>query len=123
MLPDGIQLSVSSTELEKDVKAIRSLMGDLGRTVHASNPGKNFVLGSEAVFAMGWYFYELSVSRELVRKLANMYGKEILNIKGSNIEEKFCNWLMDRLRRHGCGAKIKLKSQKEFRGLWPWLLK
>jgi hypothetical protein len=30
---------------------------------------------------------------------------------------------MKKLKEHGGNAQIKLKSEREFRGFWPWLLK
>lgn len=123
MSADSTVFSVSSTKLEDDVKAIRSLMDDLATTVHSGNAGNHYVFSSDAVYAMGWYFYELSISRELVKKLLNIYGKEILAIKGRGIEQKFSNWLRTKLEQRNCDARVKPKSEREFRGFWPWLLR
>jgi hypothetical protein len=120
MLPDSVEFRVSSINLEHDVKAILELMSHLESVVHTRD---NFVLDTNAIYGMGWYFYELSMEAELVRKLIDVYGKEIMKGKGKNVEHKFTNWLMKKLKEHGGNAQIKLKSEREFRGFWPWLLK
>lgn len=120
MLPDTIEFRVSSINLENDVKAILEFLNELESIVHMKN---NFILDSNAIYGMGWYFYELSLDAELVRKLMNVYGKEIAKSKGKKIDQKFTNWLMKKLKERNCAAQLKLKSEREFRGFWPWLLK
>ncbi|MFQ5941591.1 MAG: hypothetical protein ACE5KA_07845 [Nitrososphaerales archaeon] len=120
MLPNSIEFRVSSINLEHDVEVILGVLGDLESVVHKSN---NFRLNNNAVYGMGWYFYELSMNTELVKKLLDVYGNEIRKMNGRKVEHKFTNWLMRKLRERNCNAQIKLKSEKEFRGFWPWLLK
>jgi hypothetical protein len=120
MLPENVEFRVSSINVEQDVKAILDLMHDLESVVHTNN---KFVLDSNAIYGMGWYFYELSMNADLVKKLIDVYGKEIMRTKGKNVENKFTNWLMKKLKERNCDALLKLKSEKVFRGFWPWLLK
>jgi hypothetical protein len=120
MLPDSIDFRVSSVDLESDVKAILEVLRELESAAHAKG---DFMLDRNAVYGMGWYFYGLSLHGDLVKKLINLYGKEIMSMKGKKFEDKFTSWLTERLRKSNCNAVLKLKSQREFRGLWPWLLK
>lgn len=120
MLPDSIEFRVSSIKLDDDVRAIKDLMSDLESMVHMDNA---YIISKDAIYGMGWYFYELSMSADLVKKLLNMYGREIMGTKGKKVEHTFTNWLMKKLKEYGCNARLKLKTEKEFRGFWPWLLK
>ncbi len=116
MLPENVELRVSSINLEQDVKAILDLMNDLESVVHTNN---KFMLDSNAVYGMGWYFYELSMNAELVKKLIDVYGKEVMKTKGKNVERKFTNWFMKKLKERNCEAQIKLKSERSSEGSGP----
>lgn len=109
MATDKIEISVAALNYDRDSQILNRALREVEAMVHGKN---EFVLG-EPQFTFGWYFFTLSVSRELLVKLANLLGNEFLSVKGKSFERKFVNWLSNRLRQLGCEMKLDLKAELE----------
>ena len=64
-------------------------------------------------FTFGWYFFTLSISKDLVVRLVNLLGNEFLKVKGKSFENKFLNYLSARLKEVGCNVHMNLKAEME----------
>ncbi len=109
MVIDKIEINVAVMNHARDSQILTKALEEVEVMVHSKN---DFVVG-EPQFAFGWYFFTLSVSRELLVKLANLLGDEFLNVKGKSFEKKFVNWFNKRLKVRGCEMKLDLKSEIE----------
>jgi hypothetical protein len=109
MATEKIEISVAALNYDRDSQILNRALREVEAMVHGKN---EFVLG-EPQFTFGWYFFTLSVSRELLVRLANLLGNEFLSVKGKSFERKFVNWLNSRLSQLGCEMKLDLKAELE----------
>lgn len=109
MATEKIEISVAALNYDRDSQILNRALREVEAMVHGKN---EFVLG-EPQFTFGWYFFTLSVSRELLVGLVNLLGNEFLSVKGKSFERKFVNWLSNRLRQLGCEMKLDLKAELE----------
>lgn len=109
MLTETVQISVAVVNYDRESRIIRSVLKEAEALVHGKD---EFVMG-EPEYTFGWYFFDLTVSRNLLVKLVNLLGNEFLSIKGKNSEKKFLNWLTAKLRQLGCEARLDLTSELE----------
>lgn len=109
MATEKIEISVAALNYDRDSQILNRALREVEAMVHGKN---EFVLG-EPQFTFGWYFFTLSVSRELLVRLANLLGNEFLSVKGKSFERKFVNWLSSRLSQLGCEMKLDLKAELE----------
>lgn len=109
MATEKIEISVAALNYDRDSQILNRALREVEAMVHGKN---EFVLG-EPQFTFGWYFFTLSVSRELLVRLVNLLGNEFLSVKGKSFERKFVNWLSNRLSQLGCEMKLDLKAELE----------
>jgi hypothetical protein len=109
MVIDVIEINVAVLNYDKESKIIQSALREMEAMVHGKD---GFSIG-DPQFTFGWYFFTLSVSKDLVVKLTNLLGKEFLNIKGKTSEYKFLNYLAARLKQVGCNVHLNLKAEME----------
>lgn len=109
MATEKIEISVAALNYDRNSQILNRALREVEAMVHGKN---EFVLG-EPQFTFGWYFFTLSVSRELLVRLANLLGNEFLSVKGKSFERKFVNWLSSRLSQLGCEMKLDLKAELE----------
>lgn len=109
MVSENVEISVGVLDYDKESEVLKRALRELEGMVHLKD---EFTIG-DPQFSFGWYFFTLSVSRELVVKLANLLGNEFLKVKGKNVEKKFVNWLDARLKKLGHEMKIDLKAEIE----------
>jgi hypothetical protein len=60
--------------------------------------------------AFGWTFYLLSVSRDMVVRLAALPDNGIARSKGSTLDQKFATWLNRQLGERAEGVQVRLLS-------------
>lgn len=109
MATEKVEISVAVMNYDRDSQILNRALREVEALVHGKN---EFVIG-EPQFTFGWYFFTLTVNRELLIKLVNLLGNEFLNTKGKSFERKFVNWLTNRLKQVGCEMKLDLKSELE----------
>ncbi len=102
-----ISISVATTNYETDEKVIRDVMRSAELMVHAKN---EFVL-SESEFKMGWHFFVLHVTPNLVHKIIDSTSSshQAQNIK---LEDRFIRWLSQKLEEKQCDVYLDLESRK-----------
>jgi len=109
MNPETVEISVAVLNFDAESRVFRDVFREIEALVHTRN---EFTIG-EPEFAMGWYFFTVSVSRGMIVKLANLLGNEFLVVKGKSFENKFVNWLSARLKKLGYRPYLHLKSEIE----------
>jgi hypothetical protein len=109
MVIDIIEIDVAALNYDRASKVLRSALREIEAMVH----GKDEFAVGDPQFVMGWYFFTLSVSRELIVKVMNLLGNEFLSVKGKSFEKKFVNWLNSRLEQFGSDVQLKLKADME----------
>jgi len=107
---DGIKtvgISVASIDYEKDKSVIQNVMRSAELMVHARN---EFSI-SEPEFKMGWNFFVLHVTPNLIHRVTNYIGMQQMtaNLK---MEDRFINWLAQKLKEKECNVYLDLESRK-----------
>jgi len=109
MVIDTIEINVAALNYDRESQILQKALKEIEAMVHGKD---EFAIG-DPQFTFGWYFFTLSVSRELVVKVVNLLGNELLNVKGKSFEKKFVNWLTARLKQVGCDVQLNLKAEME----------
>lgn len=109
MVIDTIEINVAAVNYNRESQILQRVMQEIEAMVHGKD---DFSLG-DPQFTFGWYFFTLSISRELAVKLANLLGNEFLSVKGKSFEKKFVNWLTARLKQLDCDVHLNLKAEME----------
>jgi len=109
MVIDVIEINVAALNYDKESRIIQSALSELEAMVHGKD---GFSIG-DPQFTFGWYFFTLSVSKDLVVKLGNLLGNEFLGVKGRTFDNKFLNYLAARLKQVGCEVHLNLKAEME----------
>ena len=109
---------ISSKDFDSDLSTLKKIMGSFEKKTHLYNGHK---FSSEAQFAMGWWFYEIFVKIEFIKKLVQMEHRCNFEIKD---EADIMKMIQKQLKQKGSQAKIELVSDPSiFRRYWTWLLK
>jgi hypothetical protein len=109
MAIDKIEINVAAMDYDRDKQVLTRALREIEALVHEKD---DFVIG-DPQFTFGWYFFTLTVHRELLVKLANLLGNDFLSVKGKSFEKKFVIWLAGRLKRLGSNMKLELRSEIE----------
>ncbi|HEU04684.1 MAG TPA: hypothetical protein ENH95_06190 [Nitrosopumilus sp.] len=104
-----ININVSAVDYDKTSKEIKTQLTLLEEMVHAEN---DFVV-TDSEFAFGWHFFVVSVSKELVEKLADQVGSDFNRLKGKGMEKKFLTWLTNRMEQKIPRFKLVIKEEME----------
>jgi len=104
-----ININVSAVDYDKTSKEIKTQLTLLEEMVHGEN---DFVV-TDSEFAFGWHFFVVSVSKELVEKLAVQVGSDFNRLKGKGMEKKFLTWLTNRMEQKIPRFKLVIKEEME----------
>jgi len=104
-----ININVSAVDYDKTSKEIKTQLTLLEEMVHGEN---DFVV-TDSEFAFGWHFFVVSVSKELVEKLADQVGSDFNRLKGKGMEKKFLTWLTNRIEQKIPRFKLVIKEEME----------
>ncbi len=104
-----ININVSAVDYDKTSKEIKTQLTLLEEMVHGEN---DFVV-TDSEFAFGWHFFVVSVSKELVEKLADKVGPDFNRLKGKGMEKKFLTWLTNRMEQKIPRFKLVIKEEME----------
>ncbi len=104
-----ININVSAVDYDKTSKEIKTQLTLLEEMVHGEN---DFVV-TDSEFAFGWHFFVVSVSKELVEKLADQVGPDFNRLKGKGMEKKFLTWLTNRMEQKIPRFKLVIREEME----------
>ena len=109
---------VASKDFDNDLSIIKKIMSSFEKKIHLDN---GYQFSSEAQLAMGWWFYEISVKVEFIKKVVQMEHDYNPKIKD---EGDIMNMIQKQLKHKGSHAKIEFVSDPSlFRRYWTWLLR
>ena len=100
--PEIVVLQVASTE--PDSKMIEGLVVDVLLMTHGEESMARIRKDDQA---FGWNFYVLSINKQIARRLAELPGSGILDMKGNSLEQKFVSWLNGRATKNGIADKTR----------------
>lgn len=103
----AVGISVASMNYERDRKVIDEVMRNAELVSHAKN---EFIM-SEPDFKMGWYFFVLHVTPNLIQKVIN-YASSNQPIPNVKLEDMFIRWLSQKLEEKQCNVYLDLESRK-----------
>ncbi|MGH9878122.1 MAG: hypothetical protein ACRD5H_10825 [Nitrososphaerales archaeon] len=109
MVIEVIEINVAALNYDEESRIIQNALREMEAMVHDKD---QFSIG-DPQFTFGWYFFTLSVSKNLAVKLMNLLGNEFLSVKGKTFENKFLNYLATRLKQVGCDVHLNLKAEME----------
>lgn len=97
---DRININVSAVDYDATRRDLSRALGRLEAMVHAgedADPGGGYAddpaVMTDSEFAFGWHFFVVSVSRDMVQRLADQMGPDFDRLKGKGLEKKFLSWL------------------------------
>ncbi len=96
---DRININVSAVDYDATSRDLRGALGRLEAMVHAggSDPGWSYAdevaVMTDSEFAFGWHFFVVSVSRDIVQRLADQMGPDFDRLRGKGLDKKFLTWL------------------------------
>jgi hypothetical protein len=116
-------LSIASREFEKDLDALRSVLGQLEKRTHSENA---YRLSERAEMAAGWWFYDVLVTPEFLQRLFQI----ILPYEGISSQDKksatikLVDMFQAQLRKKDSDARVKMHGDVPFAApWWAWLMK
>lgn len=104
---ETIELSITSSNYKRDSEAVKLALKEVAALTHSY---EDFEI-SDAEYTFGWYFFTVTINKNLIVKLANLLGNEFLKVKGKTHEKKFVNWLDAKMKKVGCEVHIMLKEE------------
>lgn len=103
----SVGISVASIDYEKDKNVIQNVMRSIELMVHARN---EFSI-DEPEFKMGWNFFVLHVTPNLIQRVANYIGMHQI-AKNVKVEDRFIDLLAEKLKGKECNVYLDLESRK-----------
>lgn len=109
---------VSSLDFEKDLQLLKKFMNSMEKKTHFEN---GYKFSKDAQFAMGWWFYEIYIKIEFIKKIVEVEHQ--LNPKVKT-EFDILEMLQRFLKENGSKCKVTLHTKRSlFAKYWTWLLK
>lgn len=115
---ERININVSAVDYDATSRGIRQALGRLEAMVHAGEGGPGGVYSddpaviTDSEFAFGWHFFVVSVSRDMVKRLADQMGPDFDRLGGKGLEKKFLSWL-DSMASGPGSPRFKLAIKEE----------
>lgn len=106
---DALNINVSAVDYDATSKAIRRELGMLEEAVHAKAEFR--ITDSE--FAFGWHFFVVSVTRNMVERVAAQMGDDFESLKGKGTDKKFLRLIEDRVGKSCPRFKLAIKEEME----------
>ena len=98
---DRININVSAVDYDATSRDLRGALGRLEAMVHAGEGADaggggyadEVAVMTDSEFAFGWHFFVVSVSRDMVKRLADQMGPDFDRLSGRGLDKKFLTWL------------------------------
>lgn len=104
--PDRVTFQVACLDYEKGSRLLAAMLENMTKAV-GQEPD---LRAGKTEFAFGWTFYPLSISRDMVLRLASLPEIGIAKSKGSTLDQKFATWLNRQLGARSDGVQVRLMS-------------
>lgn len=106
---DALNINVSAVNYKATSDALNHALAQLEESVHAKN---EFQI-TDSQFAFGWNFFVISVTRNMVQKVAMQLGEDFEKLKGRGIEKKFLKLLETRVPKDSPRFRLAVKEEME----------
>lgn len=104
--PERVVLQVACTDYEVGSSLLAEMLANMAKIAGTEpNPAQ----GQEEP-AFGWTFYALALDRAFVRRLAGLPENDIMEMKGSTLDQKFSVWLNRQVQARAEGVRVQLLS-------------
>ena len=103
--PDRVAFQVACINHESGSRLVSEMLQNMAKMAGREPDMRS----GEAEFMFGWTFYILSVSREMVQRIAALESG-IGKSKGSTLDQKFVTWLNRQLGKRTDGVQMRLLS-------------
>ena len=108
--------SAATTDLDADIKIFKEILNELQLKTHTKN---GYKFSPDAKMAAGWWFFEIYLEQEFVRKLIE---SDLTNKKKKR--DIVLNLISEQLKKRNSKAKIRFYDNYSFmRRYWSWLMK
>lgn len=104
--PTRVAFQVACIDYDKGSRLVAGMLENMAKM--AGREPDIAVGKTESMF--GWTFYPLSVSMEMVKRLAALPENDIMEMKGSTLDQKFATWLNRQLGTRAQGVQVRLLS-------------
>ena len=115
-------LSIASREFEKDLNALKLVLGQLKKRTHSENA---YRFSERAQMAAGWWFYDVFFKRNFIQKVFQLllpYDIQHKNKKAATL--KIVDTFQDQIKKNGSDAKIKMYGNIPIATpWWSWLFR
>ena len=105
--------SVSSQDFDNNLKILKSIFNKFEAKCKVEN---GYKFSTEAEFAMGWWFYDVFVRVEFIKKLV-----EIAHLSNSSVknERDIMKIIQKNFKQNNSVARVKIHNDKPFMsGYW-----
>jgi hypothetical protein len=116
-------LSIASREFEKDLQALRLVLGQLEKRTHSENA---YRFSERAEMAAGWWFYDVFVTPEFLQRIFQIVlpREELTSKDKKSAKIKLVDMFQVQLRKIGSDARVKMHGDIPFAApWWAWLMR
>jgi hypothetical protein len=116
-------LSIASREFEKDLQALRLVLGQLEKRTHSENA---YRFSERAEMAAGWWFYDVFVTPEFLQRIFQIVlpREELTSKDKKSATIKLVDMFQVQLRKNGSDARVKMHGDIPFAApWWAWLMR
>ena len=108
-MQDTLNINVSAINYKAASDALRHVLTLLEETIHVK---EEFRI-TDSQFAFGWHFFVISVTREMVNKVAMHLGDDFNRLRGKGTDKKFLKLLETRASKGTPRFKLAIKEEME----------
>lgn len=110
--------SISSLNFEEDLEILKKIFNGSEKKMQSQ---KGYKFSDEAQFAMGWWFYDVYLQEEFIKKIVEVKHMENNKIKD---ERGILELIQKEFKKNKSKARIKFHGKKPFLArYWSWLMK
>jgi hypothetical protein len=116
-------LSIASREFEKDLNALKLVLGQLEKRTHSENA---YRFSERAQMAAGWWFYDVYVTQEFLQRIFQIVipKEELSSRDKKSATIKVVNMFQSQMRKNGTEARVKFHGDIPFAAAWwSWLMR
>ena len=116
-------LSIASREFEKDLNALKLVLGQLEKRTHSENA---YRFSERAQMAAGWWFYDVYVTPEFLQRIFQIVipNEELSSRDKKSATIKVVDMFQSQMRKNGTEARVKMHGDIPFAAPWfAWLMR
>jgi hypothetical protein len=116
-------LSIASREFEKDLNALKLVLGQLEKRAHSENA---YRFSERAQMAAGWWFYDVYVTPEFLQRIFQIVipKEELSSRDKKSATIKVVDMFQSQMRKNGTEARVKMHGDIPFAApWWSWLMR